>query len=132
MDASLGNNCRRIVHPHTHTYGQSHHCSQMGVILAALGDLTQTRLDALIQTVLEEQILAGVAGQRQFRKYDQIHILRICFIHICTNIVRVLYSVTHFNRWHCAGNSDIVEHRIPPECLSGVIISHSAQIANEI
>ena len=75
------------------------------------GDLPDPFLHTLIQRILIEQVLTGVAGHGHLRENDHVHLLRIGFRDIITNVLGIFTHIAHLHSRHGAGNSNKVQHR---------------------
>ena len=61
MHLSPGDHRRAVEHLHSQPQGKSHHSGHLGMGPGAVHDLPQAPFYTLIERILKEQVLAGVA-----------------------------------------------------------------------
>ena len=106
--------CRTVIHLASQNHRQSYRHGQLRAFPGAQGNLLKALPAGSEQCLLEKQVSAGIARQRQLREHHHICLPRIRFPDALTDIFHILSYFSHLYPGHSAGNAYIIQHGIPP------------------
>ena len=112
MNPPPTDHCPAIIHLSAAAQRNTHHQCHPTVDGRSLYDFTQAFQHPPIQRILEEQVLAGIAGERQFRQNQQICLLLVRRSKHAAYFFRVFSGVPYPYRRDSAGNANKIQHGV--------------------
>ena len=103
-----------VIHLAPQHHRQSHRHGQLRAFPGAPGNLFKALPASPEQSLLEKQVGAGIARQRQLREHRHVRLPCIRLQDALTDIFHILFYFSHLYPGHSAGNAYIVQHGIPP------------------
>ena len=112
VNHSAGEHRSAVEHPAAQAHRQAHNGHDIRVQPRAIQNLPQTCQSGIVQRILKEQVLTGVARQAQLREYQNIHLFRVCFFQNGAVLPGVLKRIPHPHIGNRTSHRNEIQHRV--------------------